>query len=113
MSNLDWIEEFPCAITVCDVAGRILEMNAKAGATFQNRGGKALIGKDLFDCHQESSRQKIREILERERPNCYTIEKEGMKKLIYQSPWYRDGTLQGLVEISIPLPAELPHFVRE
>ena len=44
--------------------------------------------------------------------NVYTIEKHGIKKLIYQAPWYRDGEFAGLVELAIELPAELPHFVR-
>ena len=30
----DWPEELPAAITVCDAAGTILEMNQRAAATF-------------------------------------------------------------------------------
>ena len=44
--------------------------------------------------------------------NAYTIEKNGIKKLIYQTPWFMDGKFSGLVEISLPLPEELPHFIR-
>ncbi len=44
--------------------------------------------------------------------NVYTIEKLGVKKLIYQTPWYQDGVFAGLVELSLEIPAEMPHFVR-
>jgi hypothetical protein len=51
--------------------------------------------------------------------NSYTISKNGVKKLIHQTPWYKIGkdgngkTIGGLVEVSIVLPDEMPHFVRE
>ena len=48
------MEEFPAAITVCDSAGIILEMNAKAAEDFKDDGGRQLIGKNLLDCHPES-----------------------------------------------------------
>ncbi len=44
--------------------------------------------------------------------NVYTIEKNGIKKLIYQSPWYENGEYAGFVELSLEIPFELPHFVR-
>lgn len=47
------------------------------------------------------------------RINSYTIEKGGAKKLIYQAPWYENGRYRGLVEVSLPLPDTLPHFVRD
>ncbi len=46
--------------------------------------------------------------------NVYTIEKRGTRKLIYQTVWRRDGgAIGGLVEFSMELPDELPHYVRE
>ena len=44
--------------------------------------------------------------------NVYTIEKGGVKKLIYQAPWYQDGEYRGIVELSLPIPFVMPHFVR-
>jgi transcriptional regulator with PAS, ATPase and Fis domain len=107
-----WIEGFPGAVTVCDATGRILEMNQKAIRTFADDGGAALIGKNLLDCHPEPSRSKVAGLLERREANVYTIEKRGVRKLIYQSPWYEGGEYRGLVELSLDLPAEMPHFVR-
>ena len=44
--------------------------------------------------------------------NAYTIEKEGLRKLIYQSPWYENGEFAGLVEMFVVLPETMPHYVR-
>jgi len=100
------------AITVCNRDGIILSMNEKSAATFAADGGRALIGKNLLDCHPESARRKIGRIMESRQANSYTIEKQGLKKLIHQAPWYENGELGGLVEFSLVLPGEMPHFIR-
>ena len=46
------------------------------------------------------------------KPNVYTIEKNGIKKLIYQSPWFEKGVMKGLVELSLEIPFDMPHFIR-
>ncbi len=112
MTTNDWIKEFPGAITVCDKDGVILDMNDKAAATLEKDGGRALIGKNLLDCHNEPSRSKVKDMLERHVRNVYTIEKNGIKKLIFQAPWFKNGTFGGFVELSVEIPFELPHFVR-
>jgi hypothetical protein len=88
-------------------------MNEKSAATFEKYGGKELLGKSLLDCHPEPSKSKLIGLLENQAMNAYTIEKNGIKKLIYQTPWYVDGKFSGFVEISLPLPEELPHFIRK
>ena len=108
----EWTKEFPGAITVCDAEGTVLSMNARACRTFERDGGAALVGRNVLDCHPGPAREKLRAMLERGERNAYTIEKNGVRKLIYQSPWYRDGTYAGFVELSLEIPAELPHFVR-
>jgi transcriptional regulator with PAS, ATPase and Fis domain len=112
MIEHNWVKEFDAAITVCDETGIILEMNDKSAKTFEKDGGKALIGKNLFDCHNEKSQEKLREIIDEQKPNTYTIEKDGKKKLIHQSPWYKDGRFSGVVELSIEIPVDMPHFNR-
>ena len=108
-----WVKEFPGTVIVCDRDGRIVEMNEKAVAAYAGDGGAALVGKSLLDCHPEPARTQVRGLLEEARANVYTIEKRGVRKLIYQSPWYRDGAHAGLVELSLELPAEMPHVVRD
>ena len=111
--TLDWTSEFPCAITVVDALGTIVEMNAKAADVFASDGGAGLVGTNVLECHPEPARTKLKQLLDERRANLYTIEKDGVKKMICQFPWFRDGKFSGLVELSIPLPAELPHFVRD
>jgi DUF438 domain-containing protein len=108
----DWVQEFPGAVTVCDPDGVVLAMNDKSIRTFESSGGSALIGSSLFECHPEAARTKVKELLRAGRTNVYTIEKRGIKKLIYQSPWYEQGEYRGFVELSLEIPAEMPHFVR-
>jgi transcriptional regulator with PAS, ATPase and Fis domain len=110
--NHEWLDTIPAAITVCDTHGIIIEMNNKAIEVFQKDGGKKLIGKSLLDCHPDHARIHVEEMLRTQKSNCYTIEKHGAKKLIYQTPWYEDGIYSGFVELSIPIPFEMPHFVR-
>ncbi len=112
MSDHAWVEEFPGAITVCDPRGVILEMNERAARGYAADGGRALIGRSVLDCHPEPARGKLAALLESRQPNVYTIEKAGVKKLIYQSPWFRDGAYAGVIELSLEIPFETPHFVR-
>ena len=112
MNELDWIKEFPAAVTVCDEDGSLLEMNDKAAKTYENDGGRKLIGSNMLDCHPESARTKTEHLLAKREKNVYTIEKNGVKKLIYQSPWYHNGIYSGFVEISLEIPFDMPHFIR-
>jgi transcriptional regulator with PAS, ATPase and Fis domain len=113
MQDVPWTKEFPGDITVCDADGVILKMNDRSAETFSKDGGRDLIGTNLLDCHPEPSRTKLKDLLASGQVNAYAIEKDGAKKLIYQAPWYENGEYRGLVEISLPLPETLPHFVRD
>ncbi|MDD2277711.1 MAG: PAS domain-containing protein [Bacteroidales bacterium] len=108
----NWAQGLNCAITVCDLEGQILYMNEKAQKTFSKWGGENLIGQNLFNCHKQSSAEKLKQLMANNESNAYTIEKNGVKKIIYQTPWYAEGKIAGMTEISIELPAEMPHFVR-
>ena len=48
MESLDWVEEFPGALTVCDTRGTILSMNEQAAAVYQGSGDRRLIGTNLL-----------------------------------------------------------------
>lgn len=107
------MKEFPGALTVCDRAGIILYLNDRAAEAFQKDGGLELVGKNLLDCHPEPSRTQLARMLETGERNVYTVERDGMKRLIYQSPWYSNGEYAGFVELSLELPPEMPHLVRD
>ncbi|MBO7276821.1 MAG: PAS domain-containing protein [Bacteroidales bacterium] len=109
----NWANQLPfVAITVCDKEGKIVDMNERSQMTFANSGGKELIGKSLFDCHPARAQEMIKHLMSSEETNAYTIEKQGLKKLIYQTPWYKDGEFAGLVEFSIVIPEDMPHYKR-
>ncbi|MGA2504496.1 MAG: PAS domain-containing protein [Anaerolineales bacterium] len=108
-----WIKEFPAAITVSDPDGIILEMNDKAAKSMAKDGGLALIGKNMLDCHPDPARGKLERLMDEQKANAYTIEKNGIKKFIYQSPWFKDGRYSGFIEFSFEIPFEIPHFIRE
>ena len=110
--DAEWVKEFGGAVTVCDREGVILEMNDRAAAVFAADGGRALVGSNALTCHPEPARTQLAGMLAAGQKNVYTIEKNGVKKLIYQSPWYHGGAYAGFVELSLEIPAELPHFVR-
>lgn len=105
-------KELPFAVTACDINGKIIYMNEKSSTTFQKYGGESLIGKSLFDCHNPKSSEMIKELLITGETNSYTISKNGVKKLIYQSPWYKAGQIAGFVEISLIIPEDMEHFMR-
>lgn len=111
METFPWANEVDCAVTVCDTEGVILYMNEKARATFAKHGD--LIGRNLFDCHSERSREMIRRMLASGGTNAYTIEKQGVRKMIYQTAWKKHGEVRGLVEISMEIPREMPHYIRK
>ncbi len=108
----EWVEEFPGAVTVCDREGVILAMNDRSAASFGKEGGRELIGRNLIDCHPEPAKSKVRGMLASGKHNAYTIEKNGVWKLIYQAPWYEKGEYRGFVEFALEIPETLPHFIR-
>jgi len=105
-----YFEELPMAITISDTEGNILDMNRKS-ADVNNKGEK-MIGANLYNCHPPRAAAILRSLYEEQRKNVYTIEKNGVKKLIYQVPWYEDGKFGGLIELSMEIPFEMPHYVR-
>jgi PAS domain-containing protein len=110
----EWLRSFPGSVVVCNCDGTIVEMNPRAGEIFKEEGGTALIGTNLLDCHPEPARSKVKEMLSTQNPNYYTIEKKGVKKLIYQVPWFdKQGAFAGFVELSLPIPFEMPNFIRK
>lgn len=110
-SLLQWAEDVDYAVTICDADCKIIYMNRRSRETFARHGD--IIGKNLIDCHSSASVEKIKKMLSDGSSNVYTISKGGVRKLIYQSPWRIDGKIAGLVETSMILPPEMPHYDRD
>jgi hypothetical protein len=105
----NWSDEFKGSITVCDRDGVIIYINQHA----QNQSAKDLLGTNLLGCHPEPARSKVEAMLSTPTFNSYTIEKKGIKKMVHQSPHFRDGVFSGIIEISFEIPKEMLHFNRD
>ena len=106
-----WMEAIGCAVTISDLEGRIIYMNQRARATYKAHGD--LIGKNMMPCHSAASQALILRMLETGETHTYTVKKGGIRKLIFQSPWKKDGVIAGMVELSIPLPENIAHYDRD
>lgn len=108
----EWAFGMNCAVTVVDTECRIIYMNQRSRETFASRGTD-LIGHNIMEYHNPRSQSIIRRLLEEGGSNAYTILKNGVKKMIYQTVWHKaDGTTGGLVELSMVIPEEMPHYIR-
>jgi hypothetical protein len=112
MASIDWTEELGARIMVCDRDGVIVAANAAAREAYA-RDGKGIVGSNALDCHPKAARGKLEGLLAAGGTNVYTIEKQGRRKLIYQAPWYENGERMGVVELSLEIPWDMPHHVRE
>ncbi len=108
---MNYFNEVNFAVTVCDKEGKIIDMNRRSLQVNQKEG-ENLVGSNVIDCHPEPARSKLLELMNLQTSNAYTIEKNGVKKLIYQTPWYDNGEFMGLVELSIEIPFDIPHKIR-
>jgi transcriptional regulator with PAS, ATPase and Fis domain len=106
------IDQLDCSVMLCDTKGILVYMNEKCAEQYRDRGGRKMIGKDILECHPEPARSKLMELLATEQENIYTIEKNGVKKIIIQKPWRENGVFKGMAEFSIILPEGMPHFIR-
>lgn len=108
-----WVKSFPGAITITDTEGIILEMNDRSAEVFEEDGGRDLIGTNMLTCHPGQSRLQVEKMLKTQETNVYTVEKKGKKKIIYQTPWFKDGVYAGYIEMSLEIPFEMDHFLRD
>lgn len=109
----DYFEDVDVAVTVCAKDGTILDMNGKSRKTNLRPGQESILGQNVLDCHPEPARSLLEDMLRNPRTNVYTVEKEGLKKLIFQTPWYDEGEYAGFMELSMVLPESIPHRVRK
>ncbi len=110
MENKDYLKGLNLAITISAKDGEVLYQNDESITVNGDVRGRNMMG-----CHNERSQQIIRHLIDDAATNVYTISKKGKKKLIYQTPWYEDDAKQivgGLIEFSMVLPDEMPHYDR-
>lgn len=56
------IEQDRCAVVICNLEHEIIYMNPAAVERYAKRGGAALVGRSLLDCHSAESNDKIRQV---------------------------------------------------
>lgn len=109
---MNWTDGFLGAITVCDRDGIVVYMNDRSKMQFAKSGDEDLIGRSLIECHPEPARTLLKQMLAKPFANSYTIEKNGIHKMIHQTPWMENGEFKGVVELSFEIAEELPHHIR-
>ena len=57
------IEQDKSSVVICDTEHKIIYMNPAAIENYKNRGGDALVGSSIFDCHNEKSIEMIKKVV--------------------------------------------------
>lgn len=92
------------AVVICSLDHTIIYMNPAAVRRYAKRGGKALIGRSLLECHNEKSNEMIEKIVawfgkSTENNMIYTYYNEKENKDVYMVALRDDdGTLIGYYE---------------
>lgn len=98
------LEQDRSAIVICDIDHTIVYMNPAAIKRYAYRGGAALIGQSVKDCHQEKSNQAIDRVVawfreSTENNMVYIMRNEKENKDLYMVALRDDeGTLLGYYE---------------
>ena len=109
LDDVLWANELQLAITVADINDTIVYMNEKSKLAYPN----SKVGDQLAGCHKQVSMEKIDTFKTKKVSNTYTVQRNGIRKFIHQTPWYKDGIVVGLVEFSIEIPTDIPHIDRD
>jgi hypothetical protein len=109
----EWIQTYPAEIMVCDAAGTILEMSDVAIQIYEKEGGAAMIGRNVFEHHDEISRKHMMAVVNTRKHVIYTTEKASLKKLVSIAPWYRKGEYAGFALITLDLPEKLSNIQKD
>lgn len=103
-------------VTIADEDARIVFLNDRAIAHYADRGGRALIGTNLHDCHNPTSQERIRQMYARYRagdlsPTRYHEGKgDGTAHSIVVIPITVEGQFRGIAEL---MWSERPELVFE
>ncbi len=106
---IDWAKTMDAAVCVCDLKGIVTYMNDKGKVDY----GSDLTGKEILACHPEPAKSKFKALLESGKEDIYSIEKNGIKKVVCHLPIMENGVCSGYAEIVKQLPGTVPHFVRK
>ena len=108
-----WGFSFPAEIIVCDPEGVIFDMSETAIQIYSAAGEATLVGRNVFDHHEEPSRSQVRTLVQTQRTRMYTTQKAGQKKLVVIAPWHEAGVNAGFVLQVLDLPEKIPNIMKE
>lgn len=98
------IDQDRCAVVICNLEHEIIYMNPSAVMRYGKRGGQALVGKSLLDCHNPQSVEMIKKVVlwfaeSVEHNMIYTFYNEKENKDVYMVALRDDdGSLIGYYE---------------
>lgn len=75
------IDQDPAAVVICDLNHTIVYMNPAAIERYKKRGGKALVGQSILDCHNAASGAIIRKVT-----GWFRESKENNRIFTYHNP---------------------------
>lgn len=97
------IDQDKSAVVICNLQHDIIYMNPAAIKNYEKWGGEDLIGQNLLNCHNEESREKIRQVVDwfaasQENNIIYTYHNEKQNKDVYMVALRDEGRLIGYYE---------------
>ncbi len=98
------IDQDRCAVVICNLEHEIIYMNPAAVMRYAKRGGQALVGQSLLDCHNPQSVEMIEKVVSwfaesTEHNMIYTFRNEKENKDVYMIALRDDnGELTGYYE---------------
>ncbi len=72
-----------------------------------------MVGRNVFDHHEEPVRSQVRSMIKTQHNVMYTTEKSGEKRLVCIAPWFQDGEYAGFALMTLELPANMPNIIKD
>lgn len=98
------VEADTAPVVICNTDYEIIYLNKTAAERYAKRGGYSLVGKSLFDCHNDDSNCRIRKVVDwfkasRENNRIFTYHNPKENKDVYMIALRNDaGELIGYYE---------------
>lgn len=97
------IDQDRSAVVICNLEHQIIYMNPAAVRNYEKRGGDKLMGRNLLECHNPESVEKIKEVVDwfarsEEHNIVYTFHDEKQNKDGYMVALRENGKLIGYYE---------------
>lgn len=97
------IDQDKSAVVICNLQHDIIYMNPAAIKNYEKWGGENLIGQNLLNCHNEESKEKIKQVVDwfaasQENNIIYTFHNEKQNKDVYMVALRDEGRLIGYYE---------------